>query len=104
MGTILNEVKKSGEKVYRAEVRRQGKRITKRFPTRVLAKAWIQRTEVEIVHGEFIPQLKRHTLGQAIDRYLSEILPNKRAGTQTLHRAQLLWFKERARSVAIMVR
>ena len=74
-------------------MRREGVRRTKSFPRRTDAKAWIQELELDIYRGVVAPRPKRHMLGEAIDRYIVEVLPHKQLGTQSLHRGQLEWFK-----------
>lgn len=95
MGTITKRKNRSGITTYRAEVRVEGKRVTQSFKTRTHAKLWTQSTETTIRSGEFVPELRKHTLAEAITRYTAEVLPNKRASTQVLHTLQLNWFKER---------
>lgn len=92
MATITKEIRHKGT-VYRAEVRKEGKRITKRFPNQTLAKQWVTQTEAEIIRGSFQPVLKRHTLAEAIERYEKDKIPDKKPGTQELHLMQLRWFK-----------
>jgi integrase len=94
MGSITVEIKKDNRKVYRANVRRQGQRVTKRFSRITDAKNWISRTESEIIEGKKLPKLKRHTLKDAIERYLLEVNSRKKPDTQKLHSAQLEWFKK----------
>lgn len=93
MGTITLIRKKRSGISFRAEVRREGKRLTKCFGRKTDANDWIKECESSIRAGTLTPILKRFTVAQAIDRYILEVLPQKRAGTQRVHKAQLLWFK-----------
>lgn len=95
MGTISSLKLKTGKQSFRAEIRREGVRHTKCFRRRTDASLWIKEQESAINRGAFTAPLKRHTLAEAIDRYLSEILPIKKRGTQVLHRSQLQWFRLR---------
>ena len=95
MGTIVVERKTNGQSRYRAEVRKEGQRITKRFPNRSLAKRWITKTESEVAEATFEPELKKHTLSEALERYYTEVLSKKRANTKLAHQGQLKWFQAR---------
>ena len=94
MGTVRTEIRKKG-RVFRAEVRREGVRLTRGFGRRTDANNWLNEVESRIVRGEKVPRLKKFTVADAIDRYIKENLPDKRPGTQKLHMTQLLWFKEK---------
>ncbi len=100
MGTIIREKKKTRTS-FRAEVRREGKRFTKRFKRRVDAKAWISDTETKLSKGERVPRLMAHTVTDAIDKYLEEVLPMKMASTQDLQRPQLEWVKKQIGSIKL---
>lgn len=92
MGTVFVEKRARGS-VYRAEVRREGQRVTKRFPRLTDARKWIQKTETKINDGKSVPRLKRYTVSDAIEKYEREIIPNKKPLTQKLHLGQLALFK-----------
>lgn len=97
MGSIREYKKDDGSVSYHAEVRLRGyppQRET--FRTRSLAKKWIQDTESAIRDGRHFKttEAKRHTLGELIDRFISQWLPKfpKRKAKQT---ALLTWWKNR---------
>lgn len=59
------------------------------------AERWIQQTESAIREGRHFKTTaaKKHTLGQLIDRYMSDVLPTKKKCEQR-QGAQLLWWKK----------
>lgn len=61
----------------RAEVSRQGKRVSKVFPTKQAAKEWAARQEFLILDAVDKP-VDHGTFGQAMDRYAREVSPTKR--------------------------
>lgn len=81
-----------GQTVYYAQVRRKGfKPQSATFNKLSEAKQWIQRTEASIAEGQYFPRLKRHTLADLIDRYLTDVLPYKRPSTIPDQVRQLCW-------------
>lgn len=56
---------------------------------------WIQNTESAIREGRHFKttEAKKHTLGDLIDRYISDVLPTKEK-SEKKQTAQLLWWKE----------
>jgi integrase len=85
-----------GQTVYYAKVRRKGfPPQSATFPKLSDAKSWVQRTEVAIIEGRYFPQTeaKRHTLADLIDRYITDILPQKRPSTIPNQKRQLDWWK-----------
>lgn len=95
MGTLSPLKTKSGKLSYRAEVRLEGKRLTKCFQRKTDAREWIREQETRIRRGESIALPKRHTLADAIERYRIEVLPLKRERVQTVHEGQLAWWMNR---------
>ena len=80
MAYIESRIKKDGSKSFRVKVRVRG------FPeqyatfTRLTdAKDWAKKTESEIKYGKYFKtaEAKKHTLADAIDRYLSVVMPRK---------------------------
>lgn len=63
---------------YRAQVYSQGQRDSKVFRTRREAEAWGAAREVELRAQAAAPVGARYTLAQAIDRYIEEVMPQKR--------------------------
>src|SRR5690606_23884919 len=60
------------------------------------AKKWLQETETEIRQGRYFrkDEARRHTLADAIDRYLKDVLPTKSRMTIVNQRMQLEWWKQ----------
>lgn len=95
MGTIREFVRKDGSKSYHAEVRLKGSLPEREsFRTRSLAKQWIQNIESAIRDGRHFKstESKKHTVGDMIDRFISQWLPKypHRLVKQT---ALLKWWK-----------
>jgi integrase len=59
------------------------------------AKKWVQTTEAAILEGRYFPsaEAKRHTLADLIDRYITDVLPQKRPSTIPHQTRQLHWWK-----------
>ena len=100
MGSIYERPTKNGKVVYDASVRRKGtKKIYRTFQRLTDARNWVLDTESDIRHGrnQPIPQPepRKHTLANAIERFMLDELPKKPRciKDQTRH---LLWFKKRA--------
>jgi integrase len=94
MATIEKRTHEEGV-TYRVKVRLKGYPTqTASFARLTDAKRWAQHTESAIREGRHFKksESKRHTLTEAIDRYIKEILPNKprSARSQAL---QLAWWK-----------
>lgn len=96
MGTIREYKKKDGTISYHAEVRLRGHSIQREsHRTRTLAKKWIQDTESAIRDGRHFKtaEAKRHTLGELIDRFIMQWLPQH--PKQRLKQTALLnWWKQ----------
>ncbi len=100
MGTINEKKTKRGKVVFDAEVRRTGQRsLYKRFNRLTDAKAWVQDTESSLRSGRAFAQTEaqRHTLTEAIERYILEEVHKKPKVLQD-HLRCLAWFKEQAGS------
>ncbi len=98
MATITERIAQDGSKSYRVEIRLKGApRISETFERKTDARKWASATETAIREGRYFGtvEAKRHTLGEAIDRYTRDVLPTKRATTQAGQVAQLHWWKER---------
>lgn len=97
MGTIREVKKKDGTISFHAEVRLRGYPPQRDcFRTKSLAKKWIQDTESAIRDGRHIKtvEAKRHTVGEMIDRFISQWLP-KYPERQAKQTALLTWWKNR---------
>src|SRR5262249_34880026 len=96
MATIEQRTGKDGQLVYRVKVRRKGQLPqTATFAKLAEAKKWAQVTEGAVVEGRHFPSTaaKRHTVSDLIDRYISDVLPSKRASTAYNQCYQLRWWK-----------
>lgn len=97
MGTIREVTKKDGSTSFHAEVRLRGYPPQREsFRTKGLAKKWIQDTESAIRDGRHFKtvEAKRHTVGEMIDRFISQWLP-KNPNSQAKQAALLTWWKNR---------
>jgi integrase len=90
MATIERR-KSRGKTVYYAKVRIKGQAQSATFHSLSKARQWSQRVEVGILEGKVSPV--KHTLSGLLDRYMAEVLPQKKASTIPTQRAQLLWWK-----------
>ncbi len=96
MANIEKRISKDGKVSYRVKVRLKGhppqqatfKRITD-------AHKWVQQTESAIRDGRHFKtsESKRHTLGEAIERYIADVMPTKPKNT-VAQVGQLKWWKE----------
>lgn len=80
MANIEKRITQSGKIIFRVKVRLKG------FPTQTAsfhrltdARKWAQQTEVSLREGRHFKstEAKRHTSAEAIDRYITKILPTK---------------------------
>ena len=93
-----------GKKVYRVKVRLKGHPVqTATFERKTDARRWAQQTESAIREGRHFKttEAKRRTLGEMVDRYLLEVLPNKSESMQRDQDTQLTWWKEKLGSNAL---
>ena len=98
MATITERIAQDGSKSYRVEVRLKGSpRISETFTRLTDARRWASATETAILEGRHFGtvEAKRRTLGEAIDRYIRDILPTKEASTARDQLRQLAWWKKR---------
>jgi len=87
---------KAGQQVYRVKVRRKGAPVlTETFSKLSEAKKWAQMTEGAVLAGRIfqVPEAKKHTISDLIDRYIREILPQKSRSSITMQTLQLTWWK-----------
>lgn len=97
MGSIREVTKSDGTKTYHVEVRLRGHPPQREsFRTRSQAKQWIQDTESSIRDGRHFKttESKRHTVGELIDRFIVQWLPNY-PKSQIKQTALLSWWKDR---------
>jgi hypothetical protein len=95
--TIEKRTTPDGTTSFRARVRLKGYQPeTATFARITDAKRWAQQTEAAVREGRHFKtaEAKRHTLAEAIDRYVEKELPAKPANAAT-QEAQLLRWKRR---------
>ena len=95
MPTVQRRVSPNGKVSYRALVRLKGhKPKTATFLKRADAITWGQEIETRIKQSKYFPdrlvESEKYTLSDLLDRYKSEVLPEKRAKGQP---GQLNWWK-----------
>jgi integrase len=96
MATIEKRLTDDGKVRYRVKIRLKGQPpITDTFNTKTRAKRWAADTEADIRQGRYFPtwEARKHTLGEAIDRYVRDILPNK-PKCMKAQGPQLAWWKK----------
>ena len=96
MANIEKRTSEDGDISFRVKVRLKG------FPTQSAtfnrltdAKKWVQQTESAIREGRHFKtsEAKRHTLDEAIDRYIKSVIPNKPKSEKD-QLIQLKWWQE----------
>ena len=96
VATIEERIASNGIKSYRARIRLKGQPIvTATFSRKTDARDWANSTEVSIKNGRYFKtaEAKRHTLGELIDRYIAEVLPDKPKSIKDQSQ-QLRWWKQ----------
>lgn len=90
MATIYNR----GKYQFQARVRRNGISKAKTFTTRKEAEEWALNTEAEILKGVFADRtgLEKTTLGEALEAYRKDVIPNKNGEVQETSRVKA-WLK-----------
>ena len=79
MGTIFKRKSSDGKLSYTARVRKRGfPALSATFSRLTDAKAWVEQEEVKIRQGIYLDfvEAKKHTLAEAIDRYIREGKPH----------------------------
>jgi integrase len=95
MPTIETRIAPDGATSYRAKVRRKGAaQVTASFARKTDAKKWAQDTDSAIRNDRYFKGAAayRHTLAEAIDRYVREVLPRK-SRTAPFQKRQLDWWR-----------
>lgn len=93
MATIRKRPSRGGH-AYNAQVRIQGYPArSKTFTTRRAAERWARKIEGEMAEAKHSRSAEafRRTLGEAIDKYLTEVVPKKRS--PGMPRSTLTWWK-----------
>lgn len=99
MATIQKRVSSDKKVCFRVRVRIKGFPIqTASFSRLTDAKKWAQQIESDIHQGRYfkIAEVKKHTLAEAIDRYIADIIPTKSTKPKSRNdqSTQLLWWKK----------
>lgn len=97
MATIEQRTDRMGRVTHRAKVRLKGARsATATFHRLTDAKKWVAATESAMREGRHFKtaEAKRHTLGDAIERYLATVMPRK-PRSERVQRQQLAWWRAR---------
>ena len=105
MATIEKRVGKNGDIRYRVRVRLRGEQPRARtFRRKTDAELWAKKVESDLGHGYYVPTTadRRRTLGELIDKFLTEQLPirQRRADERNVRRT-LQWWKENAGFVTL---
>lgn len=98
MANIEKRTDSTGATSYRVRIRRKGhKTQTATFDRLTDARRWAQQTEAAILEGRHFAttEAKRHTVGELIERYVRDVMPGKKAGSQATQLQQLAWWKAR---------
>jgi hypothetical protein len=96
MATIDKRIMQDGTVAYRVRVRHKGyPPQVASFPKLSDAKKWAQIREGAVLAGRHFqtPKTKQHTLTDLVDRYICEVLPQKRPSTVLDQARQLRWWK-----------
>ena len=96
MATIEKRQTREGEITFRVKIRIKGHpEQTATFNRLTDAKQWVQQTEAAIRERRYFKtsEAKKHTLAEAIDRYLKHILPSK-PKSEKAQKTQLNWWKQ----------
>jgi integrase len=97
MANIQERVYKNGSVKYQALIRLRGHPPqTATFERKSDAKKWVSDTESAIRNGRHFKssESRKHTLADAVDRYIKEILPTKSPSTIRDQTHQLNWWKQ----------
>ena len=95
MATIERRASKSGDITYRVKIRMLGSPpATATFTRKTDANTWAEDTAAAIRSGKYFKSVeaKRHTLGEMADRYIRDVVPNKKSQRDT--KRQLEWWKD----------
>jgi len=96
MANIEKRTTKDGQINYRVKIRLKGHPVqSATFERLTDARKWVQQTESAIREGRHFKttEAKRHTLSEAIDRYIKCVLPSK-PKSKKFQTQQLIWWKE----------
>ncbi len=103
MATIRERKREDGSTVgYHVQVRLKGHPTqTASFKRKTDAKRWAQQTEVAIREGRHFKTIeaKKHSVAELVDRYIKEVLPEKKDGRN--QERQLEWWKQQIGSYSL---
>ncbi len=85
MANIQERQSKSGQSRFRVQIRVKGaKPVSRTFSRKTDAKKWASETERDIESGLYsrVAEAKKHTVSEAIDRHIRDVVPQKpKSGT-----------------------
>ncbi len=96
MASIQRRVSRDNKVSYRVQVRVRGhESVGATFKRKTDAKDWASQTTAAIKEGRYFPhkEAERHTVEEAIEKYLEEVMPNKKPSTQASQRLLLAWWE-----------
>jgi len=96
MANIEKRITQEGKTTYRVKIRLKGHPTqSATFDRLTDARKWVQQTETAIREGRHFKtsEAKLHTLGEAIDRYITDVIPTKPKNTIN-QVGQLNWWKD----------
>jgi integrase len=104
MARIIERVSTKGGKRYTTQIRTLGHSESKTFSTKTAAKQWAAKREVELREKPHLAgsEAHKHTLADAIDRYIRDELPGRSASQQRNQTQQLRWWRDRLGYLPLM--
>ncbi|MDQ1258069.1 MAG: hypothetical protein QG656_2678 [Candidatus Hydrogenedentes bacterium] len=96
MATIRKRTRGDGKVCFQVQVRKRGARPeTATFDSLTKARQWVQQTESAIQEGRHFKggESKKHSVSDAIDRYVRDVLPEKGESTVYGQTIQFEWWK-----------
>jgi len=97
MATIEKRVSSKGAVSYRAKIRLlDHEPVSATFTRKTDAQAWVQETETAMRNGRYftVAESKKHTLAEAIDKYISSVLLKDKPKDAVKTQALLTWWKD----------
>ncbi len=97
MATIQKRRGKNGSVTFRAQVRLRGSPPeSATFENKTAAKHWVTSTEAAIREKRHFRSTasKKHTLGELIEQYMEQWLPQKKIDSAATQKPQLIWWRE----------
>src|SRR5580704_14694095 len=103
MANIEKRTTKDGQTTYRVKIRLKGYPVqSATFERLTDARKWVQQTETAIREGRHFKttEAKKHTLDEAIDRYVQYIMPMKPKSLRS-QTGQIKWWKDNLGSYSL---